>query len=139
MLPLPATVEMSGLAGDAGVSWWQTLGGLIAVFGLLVISLRLLRRFQRRQGGDRAGLVAAWSLGPKREIQVLRLGETVHYVYRHDGAMVVLEQEPLADWQTRAAANPAPPGPDDHSARPGLRTFLARAVGHDTPPPAPSN
>ncbi len=49
-------------------------------------------------------------MGPRREIQVLRLGSDVHYIYRHETAMVLLKQEALADFErTRqeSAADPA--------------------------------
>ncbi|MBE0565616.1 MAG: hypothetical protein IH621_06665, partial [Krumholzibacteria bacterium] len=86
------------LAGQgAAPPWWQAVGGLLAVFGLLFLCLRLLARFTRRGAGGQATLLAVWPLGPRREIQVLRLGADVHYVYRHDGAMVLLRQEPFAD------------------------------------------
>jgi len=101
-MPLFLASAMPDLAGGGGVSWWQTVGGLVAVFGLLILCLRLLGRFQRRQSSGRASVLTVWPLGPKREIQVLRLGDAVHYVYRHDGAMVVLDRDALADWQARA-------------------------------------
>lgn len=99
-----------GLEGNAGVSWWQTVGGLAAVFALLIVFLKFLGRWQRGSGHERAALLAVWPLGPRREIQVLRLGEDVHYVYRHDGAMVTLRQESLADWEVAAAERPAAEG-----------------------------
>lgn len=92
---------MTGLAeGGAGFSLWQSLGGLILVFGLLILCLRLLGRFNRRHNPGQSSLLAVWPLGPKREIQVLRLGQEVHYIYRHEGAMVLLKQETLAQWES---------------------------------------
>lgn len=101
---VPASTTFSG---DGGMSWWQTLGGLVVVFGLLIVSLKLLGRWNRRTGGAESTLLTVWHLGPKREIQVLRLRDEVHYVYRHDGSMVVLRTEPLVDFErskTAAAA-----------------------------------
>ena len=89
------------LAGGGGFNMWQSLGGLILVFGLLVVSLKLLGRLNRRQNQGQAGVLAVWSLGPKREVQVLRLGQVVHYIYRHDGAMVLLKEETLQQWETQ--------------------------------------
>ncbi len=35
--------------------------------------------------------------------QVVKLADQVHYIYRHDGAMVLLKQETLKDWETASA------------------------------------
>ena len=98
----------------AGVgSWWRTVGGLLVVFGLLFLSLKLLGRYGRRGGAAQARLLAVWHLGPRREIQVLRLGDEVSYVYRHENAMVLLRQE---SWEAyvrehgEAAAGPGGAG-----------------------------
>ena len=91
-------------AAGPGISWWQTIGGLVVVFGLLIVSLKLLGRWSRRSGGAETALLNVWHLGPRREIQVLRLMDEVHYVYRHDGAMVTLRTEPLAEFETKKAA-----------------------------------
>lgn len=98
-------------------SWWQTLGALAVVFGLLMLFLRLLKGLNR--GGAPLGttLLAVWHLGPKREIQVLRLGDMVHYIYRHDGSMVVLKEETFAAFelqrQNEGSAAPSQPGLKD--------------------------
>jgi len=100
-----AAVTPETTFGGSGVSWWQTMGGLIAVFGLLMVSLKFLGKMNRRSGESAANVLTVWQLGPKREIQVLRLGDEVHYIYRHESAMVLLKQEPLADFEkTRASA-----------------------------------
>ena len=75
------------------------MGGLVAVFGLLLICLRLLGKYNSRGSRGQADLLTVWNLGPKREIQVLQLEDQVHYIYRHDGAMVVLKQVPAGDFQ----------------------------------------
>jgi hypothetical protein len=105
---LAAAVSVPAPSAALGGSWWQTVGGLVAVFALLLLSLKLLGRFQRRSGAARASVLTVWHLGPRREIQVLHLDDEVHYVYRHDGAMVVLQREAHAEWQARNAAA----GPD---------------------------
>jgi hypothetical protein len=91
-------------AADTGISWWQTIGGLVLVFGLLIVSLRLLGKWNRRSGGAESNLLMVWHLGPKREIQLLRLMDEVHYIYRHDGSMVVLKAEPVAEFERKKAA-----------------------------------
>jgi hypothetical protein len=95
--------SMSGgtFTADTGMSWWQTLGGLAVVFGLLLVSLKLLGRWNRRTGAAESSLLTVWPLGPKKEIQVLRLEDQVHYIYRHDGAMVVLQTERLTDFENK--------------------------------------
>ena len=120
-----ASAELTGLAGNAGMSWWQTAGGLVAVFGLLVLCLRLLGRFQKSRAGDRASVLTVWPLGPKREIQVLRLGDAVHYVYRHDGAMVVLDKESLAVWEAQQTTAPHGSGTADRRGLLGMGRFQA--------------
>lgn len=99
-----ATASGTLFEGAAGPSWWQTAGGLAAVFGLLILCLRLLARFNRRHAPGQATLLTVWHLGPRREIQVLRLGADVHYVYRHDGAMVLLNRESFAEYERNRAA-----------------------------------
>ncbi len=85
---------------QGGTSWWQTMGGLLVVFGLLFITLKLLGKINRSKSGtSQTSLLAVWNLGPKREIQVLQLGQEVHYIYRHDGAMVPLKMQSLTDWK----------------------------------------
>jgi hypothetical protein len=73
-------------------SWWRTIGGLAVVFGLLFLCLKFVTRYGKKSGATQARVLAVWHLGPKREIQVLRLGEDVSYVYRHESAMVLLRQ-----------------------------------------------
>ncbi len=106
----------------SGVSWWQTIGGLLAVFGLLMISLKFLSKLNRRSGAGQADLLTVWPLGPKREIQVLRLDDEVHYIYRFENAMVLLKQEPLADFErTRQAAK-------TEGAPQGLKRFFPNGL-----------
>jgi len=98
--------DAAGLA-DAGSGGfgniWQSLGGLVVVFGLLILSLKLMGRFNRRNQSAETQLLAVWHIGQRREIQVLRLGVDVHYIYRHDGAMVLLKQESIAEWDALKA------------------------------------
>ncbi len=104
-----AAVTADTTFAGSGMSWWQTIGGLLVVFGLLMVSLKLLGKLNRRQGGAEANVLTVWPLGPKREIQVLRLGDDVHYIYRHENAMVLLKQEPLVEFErTRAATVQGP-------------------------------
>jgi len=118
---LAAVTPDSALSGG-GISWWQTFGGLLIVFGLLMVSLKMLGKLNRKSGAAEANVLAVWPLGPRREIQVLRLGADVHYIYRHESAMVLLRQEPLADFErTRQASATAP----DHT---GLKRFFPNGL-----------
>ncbi|PID79746.1 hypothetical protein CSB20_09265 [bacterium DOLZORAL124_64_63] len=112
-IPLPA--ETFGAQG----SWWQTVGGLAIVFGLLLLFLKLLKKLHGGTASGNTGLLAVWHLGPKREIQILRLGDRVHYIYRHDGSMVILKEESLAQFE-RAHGNGEPARPTGQ----GLRDLL---------------
>lgn len=108
----------------ASVSWWQSLGGLVAVLGLLMVFLKLLGRVNRRMSGDQASVLKVWPLGPRREIQVLRLGDEVHYIYRHDGAMVILRQQSHEDFvKEHAQDNADHPGSGWQKYLPGSFTM----------------
>lgn len=121
---LAADVEGLRLASGSGNPWWQTLGGLLAVFGLLFLSLRLLARFNRAPRSGRAAVLAVWPLGPRREIQVLRLRDEVHYLYRHEGAMVELQRIPWSAYQA-APDRPA----DDAGTASRQAPWLAGVLG----------
>jgi len=94
-----AGVDPGNLSMGSGGSLWQAFAGMAVVFGLLMLFLKLLGRINKTRGSVESSVEAVWHLGPKREIQVLRLGESVHYIYRHEGSMVVLKEEPLAEFQ----------------------------------------
>lgn len=100
----PLTTPM---ASGAGFNVWQSLGGLVLVFGLLILCLKLLGKFNRNRSVGTTSVLAVWQLGPKREIQVLRLGDEVHYIYRHEGAMVLLKKETHQQWLTSQENQPA--------------------------------
>ncbi len=122
-----ATTLLAAVSADAafsggGATWWQTMGGLAAVFGLLMLSLKLLGKWNRRQGSAEASLVTVWPLGPRREIQVLRLGDEVHFIYRHENAMVLLKQQPLADFEAQRQAAGTVDGPQ------GLKRFFPNGL-----------
>lgn len=110
-LPILATAEAGPTFATGGNPWWQTLGGLLVVFGLLILALKFLGKWNRRQGGGQAQVLTVWPLGPKREIQVLRLGDDVHYIYRHDNAMVLLKQEDFASYEADRQAGESLAGP----------------------------
>ena len=118
-----AAIEPGSL-GNAAMgmgSWWRTIGGLAVVFGLLFLCLKLVTRYGRKSGAAQARVLAVWHLGPKREIQVLRLGEDVSYVYRHENAMVLLRQETMEEY--RRQHGEAAPG---LASGPALPSALAR-------------
>lgn len=95
------------LGGGQGASLWQTAGGLLAVFCLLIVSLKFLGKWQRRSSQSKASMVTVWNIGPRREIQVLRMEDEVHYIYRHDGAMVLLKNVPNSVWEASQADSEA--------------------------------
>jgi len=95
-----------GMVGQAGdFSWWQTIGGSLVVFVLLLLCLRLLVRWHRPGGRQRASILEVWPLGPRREIQIVRLQDDVHYIYRHENAMVLLKRQ---DHAAYLAERPVP-------------------------------
>jgi hypothetical protein len=104
-----------------GVPWWQVVGGLAAVFGLLIVFLKFLARLPQAGGNARTGMLAVWAVGPRREVQVLRLQDEVHYLYRHDNALVHLRTEPLAAWQ---ATRPQAEAPGEAGLPARLRDLL---------------
>lgn len=107
----PGNLDPAALSG--GGSWWRMIGGLAVVFGLLFLCLKLLTRLGPSRGGaTQARVLAVWHLGPRREIQVLRLGEEVSYVYRHENSMVLLRQEPWEEYRRQHGDTPiVPAGP----------------------------
>ncbi len=141
-----------GSAGAAGWSsssfpWWQALGGTLTVFALLFLFLRGLGRWQGRASCPEAALLEVWSLGPRREIQVVRLKEEVHYVYRHESALVLLQKEDYAAFRaSRAVTEPGRSGPLAGilgrlglGSRPALSTAAGAEVGAgDLEPASPA-
>jgi hypothetical protein len=99
-----AVAQNLAAAGDGG--WWRAAGGLALVFGLLLVCLRLLRRWPRPRGAEAARLEAIWPLGPRREIHLVRLGDEIHYVYRNEQGLVLLRHEPWVDYRAAHAAKP---------------------------------
>ena len=106
-LPL-ATAARLGLDGSGALVWWQVVGALAAVLALLLVCLRLLGRLQIGPRSRDAALVAVWPLGPRREIQLLRLGDQLHYIYRHESALVLLRQQSWAEYQDQLPSQPEP-------------------------------
>lgn len=88
-------------------SWWRAAAGMLLVFGLLIVCLKLLRRLPVARGGGDARVEAIWPLGPRREIHVVRLGDAVHYVYRNEQGLVLLRQESWGDYRTARRGEPA--------------------------------
>jgi hypothetical protein len=121
-----AALDASSLQAAGAGSWWRTLGGLLVVFGLLFLCLKLLSRYGRRGAATQARLLTVWHLGPRREIQVLRLGAEVSYVYRHENAMVLLRQEP---WDAYVREHgEAASGPGGATAVPSFVARLLKAT-----------
>ncbi|MBK8166142.1 MAG: hypothetical protein IPK64_09260 [bacterium] len=119
----PGSLDPAALGG--GGSWWRMIGGLAVVFGLLFLCLKLLTRFGSPRGGvPQARILSVWHLGPRREVQVLRLGEQVSYVYRHDNAMVLLRQEQWDEYRRQHAETAT-----GEASAPGLPAALLRHLG----------
>ena len=113
-----------------GPSFWQVGSALLAVLALLVVVLKFLQRWQRTDGaGADVRLLSVRRLGPRRELQTLRVGNEVHTLYRHEAAMVLLKTESLAG--ERAAADPdaVPASPPLHRR---LRALVGAAGGSTT-------
>ena len=113
---------LAAAAQPADPSWWKLLGALLLVFALLIGFLKLLGRLQRGSGGAEAALLKVHALGPRRGVEVLRCGETVYTLYRHDQSMVLLSEEPF--------------DPTRHEVRPpapALAGWLDRLRGRERP------
>lgn len=113
----------------SGPSYWQVGAALVAVLGLLIVVLKFLQRWQRTDGaGGDVRLVSVRRLGPRRELQILQVGDEVHTLYRQESAMVVLKTESRI--QHEAAALTAAPPPPPLQQR--LRALVAAAGGRAT-------
>jgi len=130
----PGSLDAGALSG--GGSWWRMIGGLAVVFGLLFLCLKLVTRYGAgRHGAPQARILTVWHLGPRREVQVLRLDDEVSYLYRHENAMVLLRQETWEDYRRRhgeaalGAAAPAAPTAALLRRLAPLRERLPRARG----------
>ncbi len=111
----------------AGPSYWQVGAALLAVLGLIVVAMKGLQRLQGLAAGDdEIRLLSVRRLGPRREIQRLRVGDAVHTIYRHDGAMVVLGAEP---WREASATAEPTPAAVDRPVGTRLRALIAAAGG----------
>lgn len=99
MVGAAVPLASSGATTAPGLAWWQAVGGTLAVFALLLLFLRFLARWQRAPRQRQAALLAVVPLGPRREIEVLRLRDRVHYLYRHEGALVSLASESWTDYE----------------------------------------
>lgn len=122
-----------GASTGAMPSFWQVAAALVAVLGLLVLALKALRRLQPHGAGDHARLLQVRRLGPKRDLEVLRVDDEVYTIYRHDGGLVLLRREACARWDARQPEAPAAP-----AARALGRRLLALAAagGRSEDPPA---
>lgn len=129
-----------GATGGSMPSFWQVAGALIAVLALLVLALKFLGRLQNGTGSqDRIRLLKVRRLGPKRDLETLQLDDEVFTIYRHDGGMVVLRQEPTAAHQARepeCGPSPAMAGSVADLGR-KLKALAAAAGGPSRPNSGP--
>jgi hypothetical protein len=122
-----------------GFSWWQAAGGVLVVFALLGVTMRFLGRWTHGAQDGRASLLAVIPLGHRRDLQVLRLKDEVHYIYRQEGALLLLGKESFADYQATA------PQQDSAAGKPWRRligrTAAAawRQASHPEVPAAPAS
>lgn len=100
---------------DLGTSVWRLLGAFLLVTGILLVTLRLLTRWQAGRGPADMRLLGVSSLGPKRQVERLRYKDEELVIYRSENAMLLLERLP-------AGEDPEPP------AAPGAST-LKRLLG----------
>jgi len=115
-------------AATAVPSFWQVGLALVAVLGLLLVVLKFLQRLQTGSSQETAvRLLSVRRLGPRRELQILQVGDSVHTLYRHDGAMVVLDTQPLS--ATGDAGKPATGATPPSGSLPRLRALIAVAGG----------
>lgn len=105
---------LAAWSDPAGTSWWQVLGAFLAVGALLLLTLRLLGRWQASRLPGDVRVLSVAPLGPKRALETLRFGEEVLVFYRSEGSMVLLERRPLS-------AADAPGGGEGLLARLGAR------------------
>jgi flagellar biogenesis protein FliO len=113
----------------AGPSIWQVAAALLVVLGLLILAMKLLRRFGfGARGTDGARLLATRRLGPKRELEVLAVDDAVYTLYRHDGGLVVLKSEPREVYELRQPT-PAPTAAAGAEALGRRLRALAAAAG----------
>ena len=117
VIPLATAASTTWQAGD--FSWWQAVGGTLAVFSLLLLCLRLLGRLHRPTAHRNAALLEVWNLGPRREIQIVRLRDQVHYIYRHESALVLLDRQEYNRYRDAQPSRSAP-------SQVGLNSLLAR-------------
>lgn len=92
-----ATVPFLAAWSDpAGTAWWQVIGAFLAVAALLLITLRLLGRWQASRLPGDVRVMSVASLGPKRALETLRFGEEVLVFYRSEGSLVLVDRRPYA-------------------------------------------
>lgn len=97
----------ASLAGGTMPSFWQVGAALLTVLALLVLALKGLGRLQRNQDGAGARLLQVRRLGPRRELEVLKVDGEVFTIYRRDSGLAVLKQESHEGYRARQAAAPA--------------------------------
>ncbi len=76
------------------LAWLKPVGGLVVVFTLLLLFLKLLGRFQGGRSGAAAAMIAVHAVGPRRAVELLRCGDEVFTLYRHDQSVVLLDRAP---------------------------------------------
>ncbi|MDO9694757.1 MAG: hypothetical protein Q7W56_08490 [Candidatus Latescibacteria bacterium] len=78
-----------------GLAWLKLVGGLVVVFTLLLLFLKLLGRFQGGRPGAAAAMIAVHAVGPRRAVELLRCGDEVFTLYRYEQSVVLLDRAPF--------------------------------------------
>ena len=99
---MPTLATMTGLGGPP---WWQVLGAFLVVTGLLLVTMRLLSRWQGRSVGGDFKVISVANLGPRRAVESLRYGEEVLIIYRSEGAMILVDRKPFEEVEVAQAVN----------------------------------
>jgi len=91
-----------GATGGSMPSFWQVGAAMVTVLALLILALKFLGRLQNGRGAqDSVRLLKVRRLGPKRDLETLRVDDEVFTIYRHDGGMVLLRRESHVDYVER--------------------------------------
>jgi hypothetical protein len=92
---------------DFGASWWRLIGSFLLVAGMLVLTLKLLTRWQVGRAPGEFKLLEVSPLGPKRSVERLRYRDEELVIYRSEGAMLLVDRQP-APPEDPTGEGPAP-------------------------------
>ncbi|MBK7702029.1 MAG: hypothetical protein IPI34_03600 [bacterium] len=93
-----------------GLAWLKLVGGLVVVFTLLLLFLKLVGRLQGARPGAAAAMIAVHAVGPRRAVELLRCGDEVFTLYRFEQSVVLLDRAPFDPARHAPAAPSLPVG-----------------------------